>query len=962
MVEWDDGGVWQGLCWPEYCQPIDQVGRSGQRQRRVGLPDTPQQNQVELVEAYCDPRDSRQNRLSSDIDESFYQTHPSPPEPAPSHPPLREYSQPYTTDGSSEEASSSDLSSVGGSPDRSTVSRANDPDPGPESATCAGSCATAPPPLRPKASTEAHAYANVRGGRGCRSASLRQPSPYYYGDLAHYRKAASLGPQHRYTVTTDGLFVDLDRGDSSSEDGLSMPPRRSCTTCRPHIHQPAVFYSPDFDMSARARQIYETAFDCKVARSDDDLDDVDRVSNHPILLQLSGDGRVIGLESFPSSSSSNIDPTSSLQAPTKNRRKAAVRNEGNRRPKNMPNRQQNEASVVSILSEELENIDLNNSESRESNTSQLPLRGYTPSPPSTAPLPTKFQQSKDNVAMNSIKSAPNLPSQPAHPRLKDLRLPVKSLRARETPASSEGSIIEIKSRSNNNAEFECSNRVRNMIQDTQDRMSESKGRPRLHNGLFLEIKGRATSDTDTPEMHRFRGSKESGPILEFKGRPGNRRRHNYSSMESMATSSSGGSMESIRSSTSEGNRSTSSSESRHSTSLSSHSSDSGNNSCFQNLHHANPLSGFISHHANKLHILSPISDKSSQEPASETSDNIKNNNSQKVSPEDTENVNVNNQAATQDNNVNIKIKRRMPQNKNLLNLAFQQATAGDTEIQGSDSGISIHSRDGIKSRNAFLGFLKLNQAPMDNSNSSIAVDANNGQIDFSDLPFDMPKLRRRRAAAQDACTSGSATSVDLRELPFDMPKLRRRLRAPAPTSPGSSGGSHASSSHSVQEADRAQGTARPNLTLNLEDKVSGSQSNPTEGSRGLNLNFGTSTNVPVLADVVDTTLPLERQGWYHGAMTRVEAEGVLRGATEGGFLVRNCESARKDYSLSLKSARGFMHMRIQQSEDTGRYILGQFSRPFDTIPEMIRHFCLNRLPVRGAEHMCLSKPVIAQLL
>lgn len=53
--------------------------------------------QVELVEAYCDPRDSRQNRLSSEIDESFYQTHPSPPEPAPSHPPLREYSQPYTT-------------------------------------------------------------------------------------------------------------------------------------------------------------------------------------------------------------------------------------------------------------------------------------------------------------------------------------------------------------------------------------------------------------------------------------------------------------------------------------------------------------------------------------------------------------------------------------------------------------------------------------------------------------------------------------------------------------------------------------------------------------------------------------------------------------------------------------------------------------------------------------------------
>uniref|UniRef100_A0A1B0DFC1 Uncharacterized protein n=1 Tax=Phlebotomus papatasi TaxID=29031 RepID=A0A1B0DFC1_PHLPP len=50
-----------------------------------------------------------------------------------------------------------------------------------------------------------------------------------------------------------------------------------------------------------------------------------------------------------------------------------------------------------------------------------------------------------------------------------------------------------------------------------------------------------------------------------------------------------------------------------------------------------------------------------------------------------------------------------------------------------------------------------------------------------------------------------------------------------------------------------------------------------------------------------------------------------------------------------------MHMRIQKN-DGGQYILGQFSRPFDSIPEMIRHFCLNRLPIRGAEHMVLLEP------
>ena len=67
-------------------------------------------------------------------------------------------------------------------------------------------------------------------------------------------------------------------------------------------------------------------------------------------------------------------------------------------------------------------------------------------------------------------------------------------------------------------------------------------------------------------------------------------------------------------------------------------------------------------------------------------------------------------------------------------------------------------------------------------------------------------------------------------------------------------------------------------------------------------------------------------------------------------------------SIAFRSAKGFMHMRIQRDPDTSQYILGQFSRPFPTIPDMIRHFCLNRLPVRGAEHMCLLEPVIAQIL
>lgn len=40
--------------------------------------------------------------------------------------------------------------------------------------------------------------------------------------------------------------------------------------------------------------------------------------------------------------------------------------------------------------------------------------------------------------------------------------------------------------------------------------------------------------------------------------------------------------------------------------------------------------------------------------------------------------------------------------------------------------------------------------------------------------------------------------------------------------------------------------------------------------------------------------------WFHGTITRVEAENVLRLLQEGSFLVRNSESTKQDYSLSLK--------------------------------------------------------------
>lgn len=65
--------------------------------------------------------------------------------------------------------------------------------------------------------------------------------------------------------------------------------------------------------------------------------------------------------------------------------------------------------------------------------------------------------------------------------------------------------------------------------------------------------------------------------------------------------------------------------------------------------------------------------------------------------------------------------------------------------------------------------------------------------------------------------------------------------------------------------------------------------------------------------------------------------------------------------LSFRSCKGFMHMKFTRSAD-GRYILGENSPPFCTIPEVIHYYTTHKLPIRGAEHTSLLYPVIVQTL
>ncbi|KFP43215.1 SH2 domain-containing adapter protein B, partial [Chlamydotis macqueenii] len=56
----------------------------------------------------------------------------------------------------------------------------------------------------------------------------------------------------------------------------------------------------------------------------------------------------------------------------------------------------------------------------------------------------------------------------------------------------------------------------------------------------------------------------------------------------------------------------------------------------------------------------------------------------------------------------------------------------------------------------------------------------------------------------------------------------------------------------------------------------------------------------ILGERIDATIQLEKQIWYHGAISRTDAENLLRLCKECSYLVRNSQTSKHDYSLSLK--------------------------------------------------------------
>ncbi|XP_076444295.1 uncharacterized protein LOC143282515 isoform X2 [Babylonia areolata] len=146
--------------------------------------------------------------------------------------------------------------------------------------------------------------------------------------------------------------------------------------------------------------------------------------------------------------------------------------------------------------------------------------------------------------------------------------------------------------------------------------------------------------------------------------------------------------------------------------------------------------------------------------------------------------------------------------------------------------------------------------------------------------------------------------------------------------------------------------------LQSSHSVEGHRGSPGSGGSPVSTRSNQSVSCAV-GEPINAMIPLNNQEWYHGNISRSDAERMLVVCKDGSYLVRD-SSDRCHYTLSIKSPTQPIHIQIDQcrkSDGSMRYILGRNSKAFPTIPSMIDHYTHHVVPIKGAEHMTLLYPV-----
>lgn len=99
---------------------------------------------------------------------------------------------------------------------------------------------------------------------------------------------------------------------------------------------------------------------------------------------------------------------------------------------------------------------------------------------------------------------------------------------------------------------------------------------------------------------------------------------------------------------------------------------------------------------------------------------------------------------------------------------------------------------------------------------------------------------------------------------------------------------------------------------------------------------------------------IEAEPWYFGKIKRVEAERRLLSSDNehGSFLIRDSESRRNDYSLSVRDGDTVKHYRVRPLDEGGFFIARR--TPFKNLKDLVKHYSQN------SDGLCveLRKPCI----
>lgn len=99
---------------------------------------------------------------------------------------------------------------------------------------------------------------------------------------------------------------------------------------------------------------------------------------------------------------------------------------------------------------------------------------------------------------------------------------------------------------------------------------------------------------------------------------------------------------------------------------------------------------------------------------------------------------------------------------------------------------------------------------------------------------------------------------------------------------------------------------------------------------------------------------IDAEPWYFGKIKRIDAERKLLSSDNehGAFLIRDSESRRNDFSLSVRDGDTVKHYRIRQLDSGGYYITRR--TPFVSLVDLVGHY------TKDADGLCveLRKPCI----